>query len=341
MARTPGRGDGWAERFAELAAYARSAVRLHPWPGEPAVGDSSIGGLSSWPADEPWPTCAEPHEVGTRWRRVGRERIRVTALIAPSDVRAKRAVLDAARRRLGTDFGIDAEARQLLDRIDARAEHLVPPRTGEPVPMVPVLDLRAEDAPVPAFPPGTDRLQVLWCPFGHELDGQVKPFVRWRRAGTTAGPVREIPELAAIGSEGYLPRRCVVRPEVLTEYPALSLLPPALAERIRDLMPSVGVRFWDEVAHFRGWKVGGWEPWALIDPVTVTCQCGTPMVPLLTISSHEGGREQWYAVDDELADAQPWIPKLEPTGVDVGRGSVLQLYTCPVDPEHPVEHRTI
>lgn len=47
-----------------LAAYARTAVRLHPRRGNPRVGDSHIGGPMLWPAAEPWPLCHELH--GTR-----------------------------------------------------------------------------------------------------------------------------------------------------------------------------------------------------------------------------------------------------------------------------------
>ncbi|MFI0366418.1 hypothetical protein ACH35V_00980 [Actinomadura sp. 1N219] len=43
----------------ELAAYARTAVRLHPRRGAPGPDDSSIGGPIRWPANEPWPFCDE------------------------------------------------------------------------------------------------------------------------------------------------------------------------------------------------------------------------------------------------------------------------------------------
>ncbi|TYB71270.1 hypothetical protein FXF51_02215 [Nonomuraea sp. PA05] len=46
-----------AELFPTMKAYARTAVRLHPRPGEPNIHDSHIGGPLIWPADEPWPTC--------------------------------------------------------------------------------------------------------------------------------------------------------------------------------------------------------------------------------------------------------------------------------------------
>ncbi|MFE5519909.1 hypothetical protein ACFQ9Q_19615 [Streptomyces virginiae] len=46
--------------FPELAGTARTTTLLYPRAGQPGPGDSSIGGPPLWPADEPWPTCAEP-----------------------------------------------------------------------------------------------------------------------------------------------------------------------------------------------------------------------------------------------------------------------------------------
>lgn len=49
------------ERLPDLAALARTAVRLHPRRGEvAAAGGSKIGGAFLWPADEPWPVCTDP-----------------------------------------------------------------------------------------------------------------------------------------------------------------------------------------------------------------------------------------------------------------------------------------
>lgn len=52
------------EDIPELAAHARTAVRLHPRRGNPSPDDSSIGGPLRWPAEEPWPFCDEPHARG-------------------------------------------------------------------------------------------------------------------------------------------------------------------------------------------------------------------------------------------------------------------------------------
>ncbi|MEU8986951.1 hypothetical protein AB0C98_10955 [Streptomyces sp. NPDC048558] len=46
--------------FPELIGTARDVILLYPRAGQPGPGDSSIGGPLLWPADEPWPMCAEP-----------------------------------------------------------------------------------------------------------------------------------------------------------------------------------------------------------------------------------------------------------------------------------------
>lgn len=54
---TPPRPVDVAALFPELVPYARTAIRLHPRPGNPGPQDSSVGGPLLWPADEAWPTC--------------------------------------------------------------------------------------------------------------------------------------------------------------------------------------------------------------------------------------------------------------------------------------------
>lgn len=63
MRTTPPRPLNIEAVFPELAALARTAVRLHPRVGEPTVHDSSVGGPLLWPADEPWPTCMSADEM--------------------------------------------------------------------------------------------------------------------------------------------------------------------------------------------------------------------------------------------------------------------------------------
>lgn len=57
--RTPPRPLPVEELFPEVVPFRRDTVRLHPRRGEPAPGDSSLGGPLLWPAGEPWPSCPE------------------------------------------------------------------------------------------------------------------------------------------------------------------------------------------------------------------------------------------------------------------------------------------
>ncbi len=54
--------EALADAFPELRARSRQAVLVRPRPGRPGVEDSSLGGPLLWPADEPWPVCAQEHD---------------------------------------------------------------------------------------------------------------------------------------------------------------------------------------------------------------------------------------------------------------------------------------
>ncbi|AMV25781.1 hypothetical protein VT84_15395 [Gemmata sp. SH-PL17] len=45
------------EALPDLRGKAKTAVRLHPRPGEAPVDASKIGGMFLWPKNEPWPVC--------------------------------------------------------------------------------------------------------------------------------------------------------------------------------------------------------------------------------------------------------------------------------------------
>lgn len=55
-----------------LSDLVRTAVRLHPRPGDPGPDESHFGGPLLWPADEPWPGCPitwppEPEASDDAW----------------------------------------------------------------------------------------------------------------------------------------------------------------------------------------------------------------------------------------------------------------------------------
>jgi hypothetical protein len=62
MARTsPARPIDVEVVFPEVAAFRRSAVRLHPRAGSPGARNSSLGGPVLWPRSQPWPHCKDAH----------------------------------------------------------------------------------------------------------------------------------------------------------------------------------------------------------------------------------------------------------------------------------------
>jgi hypothetical protein len=54
----------------EYAGLARETTLLNPEPGDPGMRESSLGGELLWPADEPWPYCAQEDHwtFGSDWR---------------------------------------------------------------------------------------------------------------------------------------------------------------------------------------------------------------------------------------------------------------------------------
>ncbi|MFD7495085.1 hypothetical protein ACFV8T_22110 [Streptomyces sp. NPDC059832] len=321
---TPPRPVDITEEFPDLAPLARTAVRLHPRPGRPAVEDSSVGGPLRWPRDEPWPTC--PEHVGP-WH-LG---------FAPDEVRAERRVLTAAWARAeGNRLILTPQEREVVDRAGYSGRRI--PQNG-PVPLLAVAQLYARDlqaaegdGPWPG-PRATDLLQVLWCPFDHGDDCLPRVRLVWRRAAEVGPPLTTPPEPSVIGNGNYLPGPCLLHPERVTEYPAPHELDEALAERVRAWEEEHDYLYQGALSVAPGWKLGGWGNWSFCDPWPMECpDCGGGVRPLLTVDSGEWDNEMhWRPVEDEAADAAPGVvypQPQEPTQVTIGRGCTMQVYSC-------------
>ncbi|MFF6837138.1 hypothetical protein ACFY84_36010, partial [Streptomyces sp. NPDC012438] len=67
--------------------------------------------------------------------------------------------------------------------------------------------------------------------------------------------------------------------------------------------------------------------------------CEAQMVPLLTIASFEwDGDEGWVPQEDRANAAGSHYAgqdPAQPTGVEVGSTDNMQIYVCPISPEHP------
>ncbi|MFE5518049.1 hypothetical protein ACFQ9Q_10035 [Streptomyces virginiae] len=67
--------------FPELTGTAREVTLLYPRAGRPGPADSSIGGPLLWPADEPWPMCAEPYHYKPLSAPVGPEPVAMVPVV--------------------------------------------------------------------------------------------------------------------------------------------------------------------------------------------------------------------------------------------------------------------
>ncbi|MFI8391303.1 hypothetical protein [Streptomyces sp. NPDC085540] len=67
--------------FPELTGSAREVTLLYPRAGRPGPGDSSLGGPLLWPADEPWPMCAEPDHYKPLSPPVGPEPVAMVPVV--------------------------------------------------------------------------------------------------------------------------------------------------------------------------------------------------------------------------------------------------------------------
>ncbi|MBW5251934.1 hypothetical protein JGS39_23525 [Streptomyces sp. P01-B04] len=341
---TPPRPLDVTALFPRLAPLARTATRLHPRPGSPTMHDSSVGGPLLWPADEPWPHCPGPHVWDGR-----------NPALSPDDVRWERHIRAELAGRPCSDPNLPLAARYTPQEA-AIAKRI---KAGRPWPdglvaVLPLAQLYVRDIPG-LRPPGqseADLLQVLWCPFDHPANPTTT--LRWRSTAEITDVLDAPPEPSAMQFRGYLPEPCLLAPEEITEYPHSLELSKELQEELRDwsrwqaagaaVDSSYSVApdefYTGELSVAPGWKVGGWTRWGLTDPMPRRCpECGTDTDPLLTIAGSEwnAGTQGWAPEEDRanLTSPLPLPASQKPTGLDIARGSNLQLHACPVSPDHP------
>ncbi|MFD0366216.1 hypothetical protein ACFQZZ_32670 [Nocardia sp. GCM10030253] len=329
---TPSRPVDVAAVFPALAPLARTVTRLHPRPGTPSPHESSVGGPLLWPASEPWPHCHGPHEAD--W---------MNTFMSPADARRTRRIHAAAY-----DRALNAEEREILDRIDDDVE-----LPEDPIAMLPVAQLYVRDVPGLSPPSGADLLQVLWCPFDHDADpeaaGMPKTWMFWRSAATVTDILTDPPEPPAVqNGADYVPVPCTIDPEQVIEYPSGSDLEGELREQVNQwtMREIPGVEFGDfsdddnpyrDLCIAPGWKVGGWINWGMTDPYPQPCRaCGTPTEPFLTIATREWhpGIRHWIPYEDQHAGrTDTRYP--EPSGIDIRGGYHQIIRVCPASPDHP------
>ncbi|WTW92146.1 DUF1963 domain-containing protein [Streptomycetaceae bacterium NBC_01309] len=224
------------------------------------------------------------------------------------------------------------------------------PHEAGPVPLVPIVQLYARDVPELPFAPGTDVLQVLWCPFGHpdEEGSWPRPVLFWRNdAAAGAQLAVGMPELSEDIPFGTVPRPCLIDPEQVVEYPNPDE-PDYQPERNSRTDAIEAVTGWSYVRHLSaapGIKVGGWPGWTQ-RPRWPECTCGRRMDHLLTVSSREYDVEsgkRWAPIQHVGADFDPQVDSIErgfsPTDLCIGDMGGMYLFICRRCPGTPWAYR--
>lgn len=222
---------------------------------------------------------------------------------------------------------------------------------GEPVPLVPIVQLYARDVSELPFPPGTDLLQVLWCPFDHPDEDEgpwPRPMLYWRNeAAVGARLAAGIPEPSEDNPFGTVPRPCLIDPEQIVEYPNPDELPyqPDQAGRMDAIEAATGWSYSRHLSVAPGVKVGGWPGWTQ-PPRWPECTCGRRMEHLLTVSSREYDVEsgkRWAPIQHVGADIDPRVDSIErglsPTDLCIGDMGGMYLFICPRCPDTPWTYR--
>ncbi|MFI6986559.1 DUF1963 domain-containing protein [Embleya sp. NPDC050154] len=220
-----------------------------------------------------------------------------------------------------------------------------------PVPLVPIVQLYARDVSELPYPPGTDLLQVLWCPFDHpDEDGGCwpRPVLYWRNeARVGARPVAGTPEPYEDVPFGTVPRPCLIDPERVVEYPSPDE-PEYPFERHSRMEAAEAATGWSYSRHLSvapGVKVGGWPGWAQ-PPLWPECACGRRMEHLLTVSSREYDVEsgkRWAPIEHVGVDIDPRVDSIgggfSPTDLCIGDMGGMYLFVCSSCPSMPWAYR--
>ncbi|NUS82385.1 MAG: DUF1963 domain-containing protein [Streptomyces sp.] len=222
----------------------------------------------------------------------------------------------------------------------------------DPVPLVPVLQLYAADVPDLPFPPGTDLLQLLWCPYDHERYYAPWPELSWRASGEVDDVLADPPR-PADAPHTYLPQPCVVHPERVVEYPRWDLpeeLSQDLKERFDRLKEQSGWSYWYALSVAPGVKAGGYPNWSQEPDWPDCADCGRRMDHLLTVDSAEfdgGSAKTWLPVEDrppvgeirDLPYEQRKAVQRAP-GLMIGDMGGVYVFICPRCPKMPYDHRS-
>lgn len=240
-----------------------------------------------------------------------------------------------------------------------------PACTSCKVDLTPIIQLRKRDVPDTEFPPGTDLLQLFWCPDEEAHNYEPAPQIWWRAANGITKPREDDPDLPRFPRQsdwqGYIPFECAVYPERIVEFPdgdeLYELAGPGEAARIQELIERIDLgtaadladRFaseagpaatqdlvFSELGRCPGSKVGGKPGWN---------KDGRKFDHLLTLSTWEfdvASFRRWLAVEDQrllapvgkqltvecLCEAKEFASLREVLGMQLGRTQRAHIYVC-------------
>jgi hypothetical protein len=289
-----------------------------------------------WPADDPWPTCQQPHD-------------RLERILLPPGISSWDQAVQWARDT-GLSVGREGDGPIFAERHRDQLPELASPLVG-------VLQLYACDVPELPFPDRTDLLQLLWCPNDHgEPWWGPCPVAVWRRAAEVTEPLATPPAPRLDDdwfARDYLPLPCELHPEPVIEYPDPCPVPadyphrcswPAeLSEQVQEWDEQHKDLYWAALSVAPGTKVGGYPRW-IQHPEWPVCGCGRPMDHLLTIASDEfGTRGRWLPLEDRqdpkitsqrrsIVDRDAWAPH----GLMLCDVGSMYLFTCTACAERPL-----
>ncbi len=181
--------------------------------------------------------------------------------------------------------------------------------------LVGLIQLNAADFPQIPFRPGTDLLQLLWCPTieGVHDDACLFPklFAYWRNSGEITDPLAALPLPDVTETiNNYFPVSCHFFPEIIQELPnpaGIYNLPNC--RELHDALTAdeeVWYQYQSELSACPTTKLGGHPYWIQNDD-TPTCDCGSQMDFLLQLCDWE------YS---NMNESRRWIPLADRWAVD-------------------------
>jgi hypothetical protein len=218
--------------------------------------------------------------------------------------------------------------------------------------LVGVLQLNAREFPQVPFRPGTDLLQLLWCPTTEDVHDDAytfpKLFAFWRNSKDIGDPLPAPPLPDFMETIfNHFPVSCRFYPETVSELPrpaGLSEIPNH--DEIHDALTAdekVWYQYQDELCACPATKLGGHPYWIQNDETPV-CACGNRMEFLLQLCDWEytntDSTRRWVPLADRWAVDQ-WETNaaaeavLRPPYFDFGH-EVYYIFICPRCPERPV-----